>query len=259
MTYKPTKILTSIVETESVETGLRCVRFNPSGDPGARAVVVATIDLYLDQHGEVTADQLAALDGQKVTLLRQSETMFGATLIVALEGKLFNDGAALLPKGNTKNGIRIDPSALLDVITGYGHVAQLEKRVLDVRAKFPQVVELTQADLDALPDADTWSNGNGDTPDCTLAVFGTVQMPDGGIPAGVWLIHTYQREDDIVEGVLLVDGRATSEHGSIFGRDLLRMGGKIEGFDRCSFENAVALCNADHDAHLDAVRPTVAA
>jgi hypothetical protein len=84
---------------------------------------------------------------------------------------------------------------------------------------FPQTRPLTQERLNQLPAV-------GD--DCTLAILGTLRLPDGETPGAIWLIHSYMSEEDIAEGVLIVpEGFAISEHGSILGRELLHMGGEI--------------------------------
>ena len=46
---------------------------------------------------------------------------------------------------------------------------------------------------------------------------------------GVWLLHSYLPGDDIAEGVFVVpDGHgAVTEHGSVYGRDLLRRFAKV--------------------------------
>jgi hypothetical protein len=54
-----------------------------------------------------------------------------------------------------------------------------------------------------------------------------------------------------VEGVLFLrPEHGFSEHGSVFGRYLLRCGGEIIGTPVVSFADAIALTNQDYDAAL---------
>jgi hypothetical protein len=135
--HDPTVVLTSLVETvEERSTGFTVTSFNMSGEPHAAAIVHAVVDSYPTPPD--VAEQLAALDGRKVTFLRTGTGMVGHVMITVIEGTLFKGGRAYLPKGKRKNGLRIDPDTILDVVEGYSRSEELRERVLAVRAPVPQ-------------------------------------------------------------------------------------------------------------------------
>ena len=86
-------------------------------------------------------------------------------------------------------------------------------------------------------------------------MFGTHRMPDGPAPASVWLIESYLAEDDIVQGVLIIrPEHGFSENGSVYGKDLIGMGGEVVDFAGVSFRDALALCDKDHEEALALIR-----
>lgn len=233
-----TTILTSLVET--IHNGTRGVML--SGERYAGAIVDAVIAAYPKPEID-----WASLIGEKVTFMRSGENMMGARLISADEGTLFPTRhaecvAACLPKGKRSKGFGLRAEDVLDLVKGYNGQAELTRRVQDVRARFPEVKALTQERLDALP-----SRSN----DCTLGVFGTLHMPDGAICTdAVWLLDSYLNGEgnDIVEGVLYVrPDVGISEHGSVYGRDLLRFGGEIIDLPPTTLAQALAMTDWDHD------------
>lgn len=242
-------VLSSIVETTSTDRGFMVTSFSMSGEPYAAAIVDAVNVAY--PRPDDLAGLLASLDGKQVTLLRGGESMFGAASISLAEGKLFNGGTALLPKGKRKNGHRLNAAAVLDVIEGYGNGEILRARVAEVRAALPELAPLTVERFEALP---SWEAAVDDTgPSVTLAVFGTWRMPDGPAPGSVYLVNAYDPDNEIVEGVLLISPEyGVSEHGSCYVKDLLRMGGEIVGFVPISYATAIDLTDRDLDWFRDA-------
>lgn len=242
-------VLSSLVEkTEPGSTpGIMVTSFKMSGETYMAAIVDAVAAAYVEEH-PFDEGRLAELDGKPVTLLRTGRSEFGVTAIRVQQGKLFKEGRAVLPKGKRKNGFRLDPDTVLDLIEGYNHDGELRERVAQIRERFPETKELTKDRLRELPPIEARSDV------CTLAVFGSWHGPEGSVPGAVWLIHSYDPEDDIVEGVLLVGGYAESEHGSIYGDQLLRMGGEIVGFTQISLADALDLTHVDVDEAIPIVK-----
>jgi hypothetical protein len=222
-------------------SGVQVTRLSVGGDPVAAAIVEAVIADYHQVTGRppVTDEQLAGLVTHKVTLLRVGENLLGARAIVASPGTIFKGSRlGLLPKGKRRHGFAITADRVLDVEAGYAGVEVLRQRVAAVRAALPQLRELTMERLGRLP-----SRGR----DCTLAVFGTWRLPQTTAPGAIWLLHSYLPGDDIAEGVLLIRSEAgVSEHGSVLGRQLLRIGGEIVDAPVVSVDEALGLVDADY-------------
>jgi hypothetical protein len=220
--------------------GAQVTRLSVGGDPDAAAIVEAVIADYHRVTGRppVTDEQFAGLVTHKVTLLRFGENLLGARAIVASPGTIFKGARlGLLPKGKRRHGFAISADRILDVESGYAGVEVLRQRVAAVRATLPQLRELTMERLARLP-----TRGR----DCTLAVFGTWRLPHTTAPGAIWLLHSYL-PGDIAEGVLLVRSEAgVSEHGSVLGRELLRIGGEIVDAPRISLDEALGLVDADY-------------
>jgi len=240
-------LLTSIVEhpEPSSVPGTQVTRLSVGGDPDAEAIVAAVTADYHRVTGRppVTDEQLAGLVTHKVTLLRIGENMLGARAIVASPGTIFRGSRlALLPKGSRRHGFGISAGSVLDVAPGYAGVEVLRQRVAAVRATLPDLTELTKERLAQLP-----TRGR----DCTLAVFCTWQLPHATAPGAIWLLHSYLPGDDIAEGVLLVRPElGVSEHGSVFGRQLLQLGGEIVDAPVVPWREALRLVDDDHAAVL---------
>lgn len=245
-----TTILSSIVETTEDDRGISIVSFSLTGEPYAAAMVDA---VRADYHGvtgraPVTEAELVGLNGRKVTLLRTGESMYGAGSIQFDEGTIFlgtGGVPAYLPKGKRTKGLRLRPEGLLDIELGYGKGSQLAERVAKVKATFPEVEKLTRDHLLALPEEAPSPAQIG------LVVFGTWPGPDVRSPGAIWLLHSYMPDDDIAEGYLLVrpeDG--VSEYGSIYGRQLLRVGGRVVNPPAMSFAEAMDLGALDYHKAL---------
>ncbi len=246
---KDTTLMTSIVEEKALAgDGVAVIRFNPSGDNWARALVNAVVGRYEAVTGTKSPsdEQLRELVGEKVTLIRRGENMLGGPLLSATEGRLFEAPGGVLaikPKGAQKRGSRVQPAAVLDALGGWD-VPAAQRRVDAVRDTLPRLSPLTQERLDELPSAAVRATF------CSLAVWGTYRLPDAVAVDALWLIGSYDREVDVVDDSVLLlrpeDG--VSEHGSVWGRLLLRGEvGVVEGFEPIAFAEAIELCDRDYD------------
>lgn len=247
MTSDPDVVLTSLVteKEESGVAGISVERFNLSGEPHAAVIVEAVAENYHRIAHRPTIIDLDLLYDEQVTLLRYTHGVMGHAQIAIQEGKLFRGsrGDAILPKGKRNKGFSLPLESVLDLEIGYNKGTLLRERVATVRAHFPETEKLTQADLDALPN-------RGNT--CSLAVFASTPMPDGKMVGAVYLCHSYMRgEDDIVDNVLIAPDPWYSEHGSMYGKDLRRVGGKIVNFDPISFREAMDLTDRPYEEALD--------
>lgn len=244
------EIMSSIVVAEDdSNVGVSVQRFCLSGEVWAATVVDAVRENYHTMTGRdvITQDHLLALAGTKVTLLQAIDGVMGHVAIIARQGTLFvgSRGPAIRPKGAQKTGYSLGQANVLDMEIGYNKTEILRDRVTTVRAHFPQTEKLRQSDFDALP-----SRSNT----CSLAVFATAPMPDGKIFGALYLCHSYIRGDgaDIVENVMICPpGPWYSEHGSMYGKDLLRIGGKVVGFEPISFKEALDMCDRPYGEVLD--------
>jgi hypothetical protein len=262
-------LLSSIVEyRESLSDVADVVRFDPAGEPHARALVDAVVRHYhrLTGRPRVTLQALGALADSRISIAYTTRGMFGAPFIEARECTLMPspiptsaasttraDGLAsgnqepvatrlaLRPAGARSRMIALDAGDVLDVEPGYGTIDLLRERVELSRAGLPRLEALAQEDLLALPDYNlelgdqSADDGHDDRDDeeepptmIRLAVMGTCRLPHVTSPAAIWLLHSYSPDDDIAEGYLLINpSDGCSEHGSIYGRDILRFGGRI--------------------------------
>jgi hypothetical protein len=268
MTAGQTNLLTSVSETDVTTDKDRAIfgapagatvvkRISICGDRHLSALISAVVDRYpvptnAGQFGfgeEVPIDvddMVAALarDGAKVTFIKAGENMLGASLLTAIEGRLFESTrsdciAAYIPKGAQRKGFGIRPGSVLDIVPG------LQERVNAVLAGLPKLAELTKDDLAALPRESECVDDAGETTSgergCGLAVFGkwTIGGGEGDLDC-VYLVESYEPDDDIAYGVLFAPpGMLTSEWGSCYGRQLLAMGGKVTGFKGMSFKEAI--------------------
>lgn len=253
-----TNLLTSWEEVEEEwGDGHRIVRFTLNGDPHAAAICDAVADHYnaLAARPRPTRDDLELLIGEKVTLIQVGGNMMGAGVIAEQEGKLFHgsgDTLGILPKGARSKGYRVDPDKVLDVLPGYS-AADAAEMVRRVRDHFPKLKPLTQERLNGLP-------SNSET--LSLCVFGSYRMPDSTATDALYLLSEYMREDDIVEGVLLIrEEHGFSEHGSVWGRTLVGgRFGEVVGFEPISFAEGIHLCNLEfEEAYGQVIGPLVAA
>lgn len=231
-------LLSGIVKTTDRSGDFTTESFSLSGERYANAIVDATVSRYqqIAERLRPTDEELAAFVGEPVTIAKEVSGTFGHRAILAMEGKVFEGqrGLGILPKGKRKNGYLLRD--VIDVEPGYGKVNLLQERVNRVRNHFPDLVELTQDDLNALPSR---------SKDCTLAIFGTYPFMGSSVPATVWLCHSYLRGDDILENVLFINpAEGESEYGSCYGKDILHWQvGKVVDFLPVSFKEAVEWTN----------------
>jgi hypothetical protein len=236
-------VVTGLNPVSSTVAGAAVTITSLSGDPHTNAVAAAVAAHYTQLAGRprVTAQSLRSLVGRKVSVLCKQDGALGHAAVQTLAGTVCEGtrGLMILPKGARKRGFSLDPSAVLDVEPGYAGEEILTARAKTVRAQMPELACLTREHLGSLP-----MRGSH----VTLAVFGTYRFPTGPIHGALWLLHSYDPEADIAEGVLIVPpGAAESEHGSIYGRSLLRMNvGVVTGFEPISLADALTLMNAGY-------------
>jgi len=239
-----TNLLTAWEEQEEeTEGAFRVVRIAVGGDAHVRAILDAVVHSYnfLAERERPSEEDLQLLVGSKVTLVQAGSNMFGGGLLNAQEGKLFEStgGLGILPKGARSKGFRVTPSKVLDVFPGYA-TADAVEMVSKVRAHFPKLTPLTQERFRELPfESETLS----------LCMFGTYRMPDTDCPGSIYLASNYMAEDDILEGVVLLrPGHGFSEHGSVWGQQILRFSmGEVVGFEPISFAEGIHLCDLDFE------------
>lgn len=246
-------------EADTSTPGIRSFTISVQGDGHAQAIINAVVDNYeaLSGRPKPTLEDLQEMMDEKVTLVQAGETQFGAGLLKAQEGRLV-DGqkegtVGIMPKGARSKGFRINPDRILDVFPGYA-TARAKAMVDAVRAHFPLVTEITRERLEQLPEYDY----DGDTAqEITLCAFGTWRMPEGTASDAIQLIATYDRENDICDGgVLLIRPEiGFSEHGSCYGHQIMHNFGEVVGFEPITFKRALELCDMDFDEAYAAVIP----
>jgi hypothetical protein len=192
----------------------------------AAIVVAASADYHhVTRRPRPDRDDLAAVTGHPVTVLVHSSDACGASSLQAHEGALYRAGGhriGLSPRGAQRRGWILDPTQVLDLEPGHDRTGLLRARVQQVRASLPAVEDLSRQHLRALP-----RRARRPVP-IGLAVFATWYAGPSTSPGAIWLLHSYLPEDDIAEGYLLLrPGPGISEHGTIFGKHLLRTGARI--------------------------------
>lgn len=251
-----TVLMTSVrkrdVTTEADRlAGSEIIELTAGGDP----VLATTIRALEERYPRRDPDELAkwAEERRRVTFLRIGENMLGAPLITAEEGTLFPTThaecvAAYLPKGKRTHGNGIRAHTVLDFVEGYGGADELRARLAAHEEQLPLLQALTRERLDLLPDEAP------DPAQCTLACFGRWALPHDETATAVWLLHSYWTEQDIAEGVCFVPPQVgTSEHGSIYGRQLLGMACEVVSFTGLSLRDAVQMTNHEDGGHAAAL------
>jgi hypothetical protein len=245
-------VVTGLNPVRSTVSGSAVTITSLGGDPHTNAVAAAVAAHYaqLAERPRVTAQTLRSLVGRKVSVLCRQEGALGHIAVQTIVGTVCEGtrGLMILPKGSRTRGYSLDPAAVLDVEPGYTAEEILTRRAKAVRARMPDLARLTPEHLEELP-----LRGSR----VTLAVFGTYRFPAGPIHGALWLLHSYDPEADIAEGVLIVPpGAAESEHGSIYGKSLLRMNlGVVTGFAPISLADALALIDAEYEDVLTRLKP----
>lgn len=215
-TPKTTTLYSSMIETVEPRdvSGVTCTS---SRSCDARS---ATIRRLTAAHSVDLADHM----GSNVTLVIAGETVLGWPTVVAMEGRVADgarygaSGAALIPKGGRGAGAYTRLRAL-HVLPGYGRVEQAQAWVDAQIEKLPTAVTIETLTA-ALPDVEA----TGERLDeFGLALEGTHL----GVPGCRWYLTDYDVEGDIANGFMVMppnDHGFISEHGSAYGRDLVRNG-----------------------------------
>ena len=243
MAQGTTQLMSCLVK-EYADDGTYTV--NLSGEPHARGLVEAAAASWNRVTGRKRPDtpDLEAMIGYQATIVGPRPLAFGGSDLYAIEGRIgiprSNDGLMIVPKGSTKKGYLIPPRSVIDLFDGYGGTEAAVELTAQVQSALPELKPLTQERLEQLPRADT--------DEVTLAVYGT--NGNWGAPESLWLFTTYWDVDDILDREILLvpPAYATSEAGSMFGRDLLRMNvGEVVGFEPLPWPAAYDLTMvADH-------------
>jgi hypothetical protein len=256
MSSSSTVVMSSIVKSSRrTGPGACVVTFDPAGEPHATAMVEAVIAFYPDATARPAPgpQDLAAYFGTKVTLLRHGKSLFGAQSLTIEEGTLIPATSnaspdpvrvGLRPKGGHGRAFVLACADILDVQPGYGHAGLMRERIAHVRDRLPRLKPLTGKHLAHLPSPEVSEElaEAGKPVPIGLALMGTWRMGDITSPAAVWLIHSYDPGHDIAEGYLLIsEAHGYSEHGSVYGRDLLRFGGRIIDPPQLVFDDAFTL------------------
>jgi hypothetical protein len=214
---------------------------NLSGEPYANAIVLAVAADYhrVTKRARPTPEDLLELVGSEVTLAVHSSGLFGLQVLEAVEGVLIlrkNPRYGLLAEDSLTRGLPFDVERVLDVEPGYDNARAMGRRVDEVRASLPDVGPLTDERLLELPER------AADPEQIGLAVFAS-ECGDGNIGTGaIWLLHSYQPDDDIATGYVILRGEdGVSRTESVRGTNLLARGGEILDPPQLSLADAIGL------------------
>jgi len=246
-------VLTSILETPvsgEPDEAFSVVGYDLGGEPYARAIIAA---VAADYHGitarpDPTGQDLLALVQRDVTLTVLTENGFGALSIEAIQGRVSrseHDQFVLLDEESHDVRQVLNPDRVLDVEPGYGHLEMMCQRVKQVLASLPAVDELTEDHLLALPQRSPREAQIG------VFAFGTWRADPGSSPGAIWMLHSYDRDDDIAVGLLILrpwDG--VRQHGPVYGRRLLADAGRIINPPSASLTTARDLCDLPYHEAL---------
>lgn len=214
------------------------------GEPSANTDVRARVAAYPTP--EDIDDRLGRLadEGERVTILRAGTGMFGASTPIIQQGRVFRaQGGVLgfLPVGKRTKGLRL--SGVLDVVenTKPSAVDDLNRRWYESTG-LPATEPLTTEAL------------RGASRENPIAVVWTHPGFDGGegrTEGCVWYIDDYQEEDDIANGYCWCpsDSGLSSEHGSVYGKDILRTGALVNGGPRVNFSEMMSAPEGRRDAY----------
>lgn len=81
----------------------------------------------------------------------------------------------------------------------------------------------------------------------TLAVLTTTDVHGERAPGSVWLLYSYDPENDICDGMLVMpDGTSLeSAYGSVYGRDLIARGATLTDTKPVPFATAIDFTSTD--------------
>lgn len=229
-------IATGVATSESHDPEMRFSTVTMTTSRAASAVIDATAHRMRLGAGNI-GETMAELSSRKVTLLVHGSNMMGASVVIARPATLFNEGTAYLPKGARKNGYEIDRDAVIGVVAGYDVDAARE---LYERYDPGAFTEVTREVLGTLPH-------DPQAKDCTLAVLSTTVVAGERAPGSVWLLYSYDPENDICDGMLVMpDGTSLeSEYGSVYGRDLIDRGAALTDTNPVPFATAINFTSTD--------------
>ena len=215
-----------------------------TGEPSANTDIAARIAAYPSPDDlEERMDSLTA-DAASVTILRKATGTWGATIPVIQQGRLFRGASGdvgLLPTGKRTNGIRLRREDVLDIVpdTKPASVDELNRRWYDstgLPPTEPLTVEALRGASEENPIAVVWTHpgfGEGPTQGC------------------VWYIDDYQEEDDIANGFCWVPDTSGlySEHGSVYGKDILKAGALVSGGPKVKFSDLFSAPKEPREAY----------
>lgn len=200
-------------------------------------------------------DEAAGM-GPPVTILQRGETMLGATVLTAYEGRLWHRPGlelAMLPKGKRNHGFRIEPGKIIDVVPGFGGAEALYEKADALFDAAPALSELTKEDLASLPDYEV---NDGPTP-VPMVLFGATSTPMGRPPGAMWFVTDYDPENDIVNGYWRAPEASglDSESSSAYGKDLFGRFAKAEVREGLTLADAIEIGEMSDLEAFAAVRP----
>ncbi len=233
-------------ELESDGSAFRRTALHIGGQPHRAQRNKAAIALIseVDDH-ETTENKLRVLckGGAQMTVLTADGT--GSVEAKEVRGYPMGDRLAVQRKGATRAAYALDSDAVLAVAPGYGKQEVLAQQFHDRLAQVPQTAPV---DFDGIPDHEAASRESDDYPEPPEAISAAylVDNPDfqgGKVDGCMFLATDYDQENDIVNGYLWAPESSglTSEHGSAYGADLKRRGGRITNYEpgRLSFADCV--------------------
>jgi hypothetical protein len=221
--------------------GVMSTTMNLAGEPSANTDIAARHAAYPKPDDLDDRLQAAVASGEPVTILKVSEGYFGGGIPSIMQGKLFNGRSGqigFLPTGKRTQGIVL--KGALDMVDNAkpAAVAELNRRWYE-ETHLPPTVPLA---LDALKSA---------TEENPIAVLYTHPgfEPDQRTPGCVWYIDYYEEDEDgepgsgIAGGYLWCpeDSGLYSEHGSTYGKDILKDGALVSTKPKINFAGMMEL------------------
>jgi len=236
----------TVAEELSTDGPVQRTAFHFGGQPHRAQRNKAAIALMheVDDH-ETTVNKLGVLckGGAQMTYLAADGS--GSVEAKEVRGYPMGDRLAVQRKGATRAAYALNSDAVLAVAPGYGKQEVLAQQFHDRLAQVPRTAPV---DFDGIPDHEAAARESEDYPEPpeTIAAAYLVDNPDfqGGTVDGCMFLATdYDQENDIVNGYLWAPESSglTSEHGSAYGADLKRRGGRITNYEpgQLSFADCV--------------------
>lgn len=179
----------------------------------AKSAMVDIVWGNLERSGVMkTVDGNTFEEMQKVCVVSKGHNIFSGKTLTVQEGRIFDAGngrKGLLPKGRSTRGFYL--SSHHRVIEG-ATVAELA-----THPAFHDFPDLKEPSVESF---------QGATPEKPVLLYGTYTIMGDEVPGAVYVVQEYDTQNDIVDGFVWFPsdspGGWTSEHGSVYGRDLLR-------------------------------------